>query len=67
MIFVNVLALEAALEVFPIMEKTLVFLFVFVQVSCEIVNQFAIVKKCHFEITNIFYPPKCFLKAFRHD
>ena len=28
-----------ALEAFPIMEKALVFLFVFVQVSCEIVNQ----------------------------
>ena len=46
-IFMNVPASVAALEAFPIMEKALVFLFVFVQVSCEIVNQIAIVKKCH--------------------
>ena len=45
-----------ALEAFPIMEKALVFLFVFVQVSCEIVNQIAIVKKFHLEITHIFDP-----------
>ena len=66
-IFMNVPASVAALEAFSIMEKALVFLFVFVQVSCEIVNQIAIVKKCYFEITNIFDPLKCFLKAFRHD
>ena len=63
----NVPASVAALEAFPIMEKALVFLFVFVQVSCEIVNQISVVKKRHFEITHIFDPPKCFLKAFRHD
>ena len=66
-IFMNVPASVAALEAFPIMEKALVFLFVVVQVSCEIVNQISVVKKRHFEITHIFDPPKCFLKAFRHD